>query len=194
MKAVSGEPEPYPVEAGVWVVVLGELCVFTLFFTTFLYYRALSPELFEESRALLRQDLGALNTIILLTSSWCVASAVKALRSTETRPRALPLLVGALACGAAFVVVKVFEYGGAINDGINVLTDGFFMFYFMLTGIHLLHLLVGMALLGALTLHLRKALASDSSISEPLVGFASCFWHMLDLVWIILFPLLYLLH
>ena len=86
MKAVSGEPEPYPVEAGVWVVVLGELCVFTLFFTTFLYYRALSPELFEESRALLRQDLGALNTIILLTSSWCVASAVKALRSAENAP------------------------------------------------------------------------------------------------------------
>jgi nitric oxide reductase NorE protein len=193
MTAIVDQPAPFPVEAGVWVVVLGELCVFTLFFTTFLYYRALSPELFEESRALLRQDLGALNTIILLTSSWCVASAVRALRSAETRPRAMSLLLGALGCGAVFVVVKVFEYGGAINAGINVLTDGFFMFYFMLTGIHLLHLLVGMGLLGATTVHLRHVIASNGEVSEPLVGFASCFWHMLDLVWIILFPLLYLL-
>ena len=193
MTATSGEPKPFPAEAGVWVVVLGELCVFTLFFTTFLYYRAFSPELFDESRAILRQDLGALNTIILLTSSWCVASAVKALRSDRGRPQALPLLLGALGCGAAFVVVKFFEYSGAINAGINVLTDGFFMFYFMLTGIHLLHLLVGMGLLGATTVHLRHVIASNGEVSEPLVGFASCFWHMLDLVWIILFPLLYLL-
>lgn len=193
MTDTVSEPAPFPVEEGVWVVVLGELCVFTLFFTTFLYYRAFSPELFEQSRALLRQDLGALNTIILLTSSWCVATAVRALRSVDGRQRALPLLLGALSCGVAFIIVKMFEYGGAINAGINVLTDEFFMFYFMLTGIHLLHLLVGMGLLAATSVNLRRAIASDTDVSEPLVGFSSCFWHMLDLVWIILFPLLYLL-
>jgi nitric oxide reductase NorE protein len=193
MTVTTGEPEPFPVEAGVWVVVLGELCVFTLFFTTFLYYRSFNPELYEQSRTLLSQDLGALNTIILLTSSWCVASAVKALKNPEGRPQALPLLMGALGCGMAFVVVKVFEYGGAINEGINVLTDEFFMFYFMLTGIHLLHLLVGMGLLAATTVHLRRVIVTNGEVSEPLVGFASCFWHMLDLLWIILFPLLYLL-
>jgi len=193
MIAAANEPEPFPVEAGVWVVVLGELCVFTLFFITFLYYRAFSPELFEESRTLLSRDLGALNTIILLTSSWCVAAAVKALNVPKQRSRALPLLLGALGCGTAFVIVKGFEYSGAINAGINVLTDEFFMFYFMLTGIHLLHLLVGMGLLTATTLHLRSVIATNGVVSEPLVGFASCFWHMLDLLWIILFPLLYLL-
>lgn len=193
MTTTTQQPEPFPVEGGVWVVVLGELCVFTLFFTTFLYYRAFSPEQFEESRALLRQDLGALNTLILLTSSWCVASAVKSLAIVEQRPRALALLRGALGCGAAFVAVKIFEYTGAINAGINVLSDEFFMFYFMLTGIHLLHLLVGMGLLTATTINLRRAIATQGAPSEPLVGFASCFWHMLDLLWIILFPLLYLL-
>jgi len=174
-------------------LVLGELCVFTLFFTTFLYYRAFSAELFEESRALLRQDLGALNTIILLTSSWCVATAVKSQRNSAARPRAPSLLLGALACGAAFVVVKIFEYSGAIKAGINVLTDEFFMFYFMLTGIHLLHLVVGMGLLAATTVNVRRAIAANGTPNAPLIGFASCFWHMLDLVWIILFPLLYLL-
>ena len=89
--------------------------------------------------------------------------------------------------------MKVFEYGGTFSNGVSVLTDDFFMFYFMLTGIHLLHLLVGMALLGATILHLRSSLATDGAISEALLGFASCFWHMLDIVWIVLFPLLYLL-
>lgn len=193
MIVIEGETEPFNVEAGVWVVVLGELCIFTLFFTTFLYYRALSPELFEESRTLLRQDLGALNTLLLLSSSWCVASAVKSLQIEKQRRLAQPLLFAALGCGAAFVIVKVFEYTGAIDEGINVLTDDFFMFYFMLTGIHLLHLIVGMLLLGATTIHLGNAMESGGQVSEPLVGFSTCFWHMLDLLWIILFPLLYLL-
>ena len=193
MSSTAGEIEPFPVEAGVWVIVLGELSVFTLFFTTFLYYRALSPELFDSSRETLSQGLGAVNTLLLLTSSWCVASAIRTLRNGGERKRALHGFVGALICGAAFVIVKVFEYGGAFSNGVNVLTDDFFMFYFMLTGIHLLHLLVGMALLGATILHLRSSLATDGAISETLVGFASCFWHMLDIVWIVLFPLLYLL-
>jgi len=193
VSAAAGEAEPLQAEAGVWVVVLGELSLFTLLFTTFLYYRGLSPELFEASRLTLNQALGALNTLLLLASSWCVATAVRALRKFDERARALPRLFGALACGVAFVVVKVFEYSGAVLDGINVLTDEFFMFYFMLTGIHLLHLLVGITLLGATTLHLRSAFATGSAISVTLVGFASCFWHMLDLVWIVLFPLLYLL-
>ncbi len=189
-----GERAPNQVEAGVWVVVLGELSVFTLFFTTFLYYRALSIDLFHASSATLSQTLGLLNTLILLGSSWFVATAVNALREVDRRRRALPHLAGALCCGAAFVAVKVFEYGRAFREGVNVLTDEFYMFYFMLTGIHLLHLVVGMALLGAMALHLRSALATDAEVSETLVGFSSCFWHMLDLVWIILFPLLYLLH
>jgi nitric oxide reductase NorE protein len=191
---VKGDRKPAQLEAGVWIVVLGELSVFTLFFTTFLYYRALSPSLFHASSATLSRDLGLLNTLILLGSSWFVASGVNALRTVNGRRRALSYFVGALGCGAAFVVVKVFEYGSAFREGVNVLTDEFFMFYFMLTGIHLLHLLFGMVLLGATILHLRGASATEGEVSDTLVGFSSCFWHMLDLVWIILFPLLYLLH
>jgi nitric oxide reductase NorE protein len=193
MSTTAGELEPFPVEAGVWVIVLGELCVFTLFFVTFLYYRAFSPEVFEASRITLSQGLGAFNTLLLLTSSWFVASAVRALCGFTDRRKALHHFVGAFICGVAFVLVKIFEYGSAFSDGVNVLTDDFFMFYFMLTGIHLLHLLVGMTLLGAMILHLKGTLAANGEISQTLVGFSSCFWHMLDLVWIVLFPLLYLL-
>jgi nitric oxide reductase NorE protein len=194
MNTAGDSAEPLPVEAGVWVVVIGELCVFTLFFATFLYYRALSPELFEASSAALRGDLGALNTMILLASSWCVASAVNALGSISGRRWTVPYLAGAIACGVAFVAVKVVEYRAAIGSGVNVLTDDFFMFYFMLTGIHLLHLLFGLVLLVAAARHLRDALAVNGAINDELVGFSGCFWHMIDIVWIVLFPLLYLLH
>jgi nitric oxide reductase NorE protein len=67
------------------------------------------------------------------------------------------------------------------------------MFYFMLTGIHLLHLVVGLILLVATMLHLRRVRSPGRAINEELVGFSSCFWHMIDIVWIVLFPLLYLL-
>lgn len=193
MSSANARTPPLPVESGIWVVVFGELSIFTLFFSVFLYYRALSPELFAASSATLDQGLGALNTVILLTSSWFVASAVTAIQQAGGRERALRYFSCALACGAAFVLVKVFEYGGALRDGVNVLTDEFFMFYFMLTGIHLMHLLVGMALLGATALQLRGSLATGNATSNTLVGFSSCFWHMLDIVWIVLFPLLYLL-
>ncbi len=174
--------------------MLGELSVFTLFFVTFLYYRGLSPELYEASSSLLRRDLGAINTLILLASSWCVASAAIALRITGTNRRTLAYPAVAIALGLAFVFVKIFEYRGAITDGVNVLTDEFFMFYFMLTGIHLMHLIVGLFLLVATIHHLRRVVPTGLPINEELVGFSGCFWHMIDIVWIVLFPLLYLLH
>ena len=173
--------------------MLGELSVFTLFFVTFLYYRAQSPELFEASSLMLRRDLGAVNTMILLASSWCVASASIAMRAGDEGRRALSFLAVAIACGLAFVLVKVFEYSGAVSSGVNVLTDEFFMFYFMLTGIHLMHLIVGLVLLTAMILHLRRVLPLGLAVNNELVGFSSCFWHMIDIVWIVLFPLLYLL-
>lgn len=188
-------PRPKPqVEEGVWVVIFGELSVFTLMFVTFLYYRSVSPELYEVSKASLHDGLGALNTIILLTSSYFVATAVAAIRDRNEHRFALRQILGALGCGVAFVTVKAFEYGSAFHAGINVLSNEFFMFYFIFTGIHLMHLLVGMALLGAIALQLRHKLAAAGEVSDVLVGFATSFWHMLDIVWLVLFPLLYLLN
>ena len=107
--------------------------------------------------------------------------------------KAFHLVIAALFCGAGFVTVKVFEYGSAFQAGVNVLTNEFFMFYFMLTGIHLMHLLVGMMLLGAMALQLRGMSMGKAEASETFGGFATSFWHMLDIVWVVLFPLLYLL-
>jgi len=179
----------------VWWIVLNLqlLRVFTLFFATFLYYRALAPEQFAASSGNLSQDIGLLNTLILLASSWCVASAMQHLDAGGAPQQILRLLLAALVCGGVFAGLKVFEYQRVASTGVNVLTDNFYMFYFMFTGIHLVHLLAGMALLGGTTMHLRRVLATGSESNRELIGFASCFWHMVDMIWIVLFPLLYLL-
>ena len=184
--------EPHQIEVGIWLVILGELTLFAIFFTTFLYYRGQAPEAFEASRVTLHQDIGAFNTLLLITSSWFVAAAIRKLHASEHITSAR-YFKAALICGTGFVVVKIAEYGGAYQRGVNVLTDDFYMFYFMLTGIHLLHVLVGLTLLGSTILHIVGNAARDRPVSIALVDFASSFWHMLDLVWIVLFPLLYLL-
>lgn len=194
MTTSAMENEQHRVEEGVWVLVIGELSVFTLLFTTFLYYRAISPDEFEASRGMLHQVLGAFNTVILLTSSYFIATAVKALRDPANAERARRLVHAAIGCGIAFVMVKVFEYGALLNHGVTLLTNDFFMLYFVLTGIHLMHLLVGLLFLTALASQIRRQLSGLGEVSSVFQGFSTSFWHMLDIVWVVLFPLLYLLH
>lgn len=180
-----------PGEAGIWVLILGDLMVFAVIFGTQLFYRGQAPELFARSQQLLDQDLGALNTVLLLVSSLFVVLAVRTVR-TARRPRSSLFLVGALACGSGFAAVKVIEYGEKLGAGITPLTDDFFLYYYILTGLHALHLVVGMAVLTFLLALSRKPSLTDRQFA--LFEGGACFWHMVDLLWIVLFPLLYLVH
>jgi nitric oxide reductase NorE protein len=177
-----------PGEEGVWVFIFGDLVVFGLFFLTYLTYRAADPALYAASQAELNAPLGFLNTLILLTSSWFVAQAIKAVR--EGRSSAAPgLIAGGILLGLGFVAAKVLEYSEKFSAGITVVSDEFFMFYFMYTGIHLLHVLIG---LGVLVFLFR--LARLETAGEHVAAFESggAFWHLVDLLWVVLFALLYL--
>ena len=184
-------PRPVPGEAGVWVLILGDLTVFGVIFGTQLYYRGQAPGAFARSQQLLDQDLGALNTVLLLVSSLFVVLAVRTVRTAQ-RPRSSVLLAGALACGAGFAAVKVIEYGQKLGAGLTPLTDDFFLYYYVLTGLHALHLLVGMGVLTFLLVLSRRPSLTDRQFA--LFEGGACFWHMVDLLWIVLFPLLYLVH
>lgn len=178
-----------PGEEGVWVFIFGDLLVFGTFFITYAVSRMQDLALFHASQALLDRHLGLLNTLLLLTSSWCVAQAVAAVRREDDR--ALWLLAGGMACGVSFVIVKAFEYGAKISAGITLNTNGFFIFYYMFTAIHLIHVLIG---LGVLTFAFTR-FDRDGRFAAPfgLIEGAGAFWHLVDLLWIILFALLYLL-
>ena len=178
-----------PGEEGVWVLIMGDMLVFSIFFATYLIYRAQNVALYTASQLSMQRGFGLLNTVLLLTSSWFVALAVSEARAGG-RERAMRLLLGAFACGIGFVVSKAFEWGGKIQAGITLNSNEFYIFYYMLTGIHLLHVLIGLIVLGYLIARSRRP---DPGASYVLVmEGGGAFWHLVDLLWIVLFALLYL--
>jgi nitric oxide reductase NorE protein len=176
-----------PGEEGVWIFVLGDMIVFGLFFVTYLVYRAREVDLFNRSQARLNVNFGAANTLLLLTSSWLVVLAIEAVRDGHNR-RAKVLLRGGFLCGVCFCVIKAIEYTAKFHEGITLVTNDFFMYYFMYTGIHLLHVAIGLGVLLFLIHKTHTAVPQDTRIFES----GAIFWHMVDLLWIMLFPLLYL--
>ncbi len=178
-----------PGEAGVWIFVLGDMVVFGLFFSVYAYYRALDPAGFGEARLLLDQNLSALNTVLLLVSSWLVALALADVRQRGGRS-APALFVSAAACGLGFEAVKSVEYAELLQAGIGITSHDFFMYYFVFTGLHLVHVVIGLGVLAFLASSSRSATSDGDLI---LLESGCIYWHMVDLLWIILFPLLYLM-
>ncbi|MBX7447977.1 cytochrome c oxidase subunit 3 [Mycolicibacterium sp. 3033] len=163
--------------------------VFGAFFVTFLVERARAPELFDESRATLHIGIGVANTLVLLTSSLCVVLAVNAMRARE--PTIATKSAGAaIACGVVFVALKATEYVALAQSGYGPGANHFYLYYVILTGLHLFHVCLGLGALTFLLTQTRRAELSDTRTA--LVEGAACFWHLVDLLWIFLFALLYL--
>lgn len=186
----AGRDRHLPGEAGVWLFVLGDMCVFAVFFGIFVIYRSRNVELYVRSQAELNQDYGAINTLLLLASSWFVAMAVNAGRSLNTM-RATRLFTAAIGCGLGFVIVKYLEWSQKLVNGLGLTTNEFFTFYYMLTGIHLLHVIIGLLVLFILRAKSKTPLATAGDLI--LLESGATYWHMVDVLWIVLFPLIYLL-
>jgi len=178
-----------PGEEGVWVFILGDMSVFAVFFIVFLVERSKQVDLFDLSQATLNKNFGALNTVFLLISSMFVVLAVRAMRTAQ-RLLAQRFIASAFLCGIAFIAVKVFEYHEKIAAHQVPTTNGFYLLYFILTGLHLFHLVIGLSVLTALWFLARKPEMSKHQWSFFEGG--TCFWHMVDLLWLVLFPLIFL--
>jgi nitric oxide reductase NorE protein len=184
------KPRRLPGVDGIWVFIGADAVIFAILFGSFMSERLHSPAVFEASRHTLNMNLGGLDTLILLTSSWSVALAIQALKRDllDHVPR---FLLGGVLTGLMFVVSKSFEYFQKFAHGITPGTDPFYMWYFTLTGIHLTHVVVGTSLLTYLWIRSRRG-AYDSS-HRVMPECVASFWHLVDLLWIVLFPLLYLM-
>lgn len=188
--APRGESEHLPGEKGIWILVLGEMSVFGILFGAYLYARGNEPAVFDASQHYLNTNYAFINTILLICSSLLVVNAIRALR-LGGQAIASKLFASALLCGLAFSVLKIFEYHDKVHNNLVVSTNNFFMWFFTLTGYHFYHLIVGMGLLVVLVYKTRMS----KEFSPRQLRFAeSCavYWHMVDLLWIVLFPLLYL--
>jgi nitric oxide reductase NorE protein len=187
--AVADPNQRLPGVEGVWVFVLADMTVFALLFGCFMISRLQNPALYEASRHALNPNFGGVNTIILLTSSWFAALALDAVRKSRFVP-AQRFIGCAFLCGIAFMVSKAIEYSEKLTAGISMLTNDFFMYYFTLTGIHLIHVLAGNVVLVVLWFMARSR--SFDPKRPVVLECGAIYWHMVDLLWIILFPLLYL--
>ena len=173
---------------GVWVFVFLDMAVFALMFGVFMWDRHHAPELFEAGRQALSLNFGGVNTLILLTSSMLVVLGVDALKYGRTH--LAPTFFGlAAACGIAFVVSKVLEYDAKFDAGIGLTTNAFFQYYFIMTGLHLAHVVVGTGIIAVLA---AKARSERPGCSVTVYEGGATYWHMVDLLWVCIFPLLYL--
>jgi nitric oxide reductase NorE protein len=191
MKARSGTAEDVrhvPGEVGVWVFILGEMVVFGVLFGTYLFYRGQEPKTFDDAQRALAPGFGVGMTLLLLTASLLVVIGVRSVR--EGKPSIAPrAFLAAAACGVAFGALKVVDYHDMVVHHETPSTNPFFLHYFVLTGIHLFHLMAGLVILGFLSTLSRKRHLSGNQFAFVEAG--ACYWHMVDLLWIVLFPLLY---
>ena len=178
-----------PGEQGTWVFLFGDMVVFAVFFATFLVERSRAPDAFDIARRTLHTGVGITNTLVLLTSSILVFVAVNAIRF-GARSLATWSLAAAVGCGLIFVALKVFEYSSLAATGHGPGAHHFYLYYFILTGVHLLHVVVGICVLTFLITQARRPELSATRMA--IVEGGACFWHLVDLLWIVLFPLLYL--
>ncbi|MDE2427708.1 MAG: cytochrome c oxidase subunit 3 family protein [Burkholderiales bacterium] len=180
-----------PGDLAMWCFIFAELLVFGIFFLSYAYTRARHVDMFNAAQASLDRVSGTLNTLLLITSSYFVVRAVDAIRHNATKISSA-WLIAAMTCGLFFVLLKLLEFADKIQAGITMSTNLFYMFYLFLAFFHFMHVVLGMVILGSVA---HKAWhggynRADHSGMET----AAAYWHMVDLVWIILFPLVYVLH
>lgn len=165
------------------------MTIFAMFFITYLYSRGKNSVASARDQQYLNLALGTTNTVLLLSSSLVVALGVAAVLS-GAHHRAPRLFSTALACGAGFVVVKALEWSHLLVDHKSPGSSEFYMYYFMFTGAHLGHVVIGCI---ALSLMIRATKATRlTDRTAMLCECGGIFWHMVDLLWVVLFALFYL--
>ena len=195
------EQQAHAARLGIWIFLASELLLFAGLFALYGAYRTHYPEAFGWGVDHNVRALGTLNTAILICSSYSVAKSVHVLRKGRAR-FAAGLLGFTLLCGCAFLVVKGIEYAGHFREGVFPGGRGaffhgqpeglrvFYTLYFLMTGLHGIHVLVGMGILAWLcTQILRGKLAVPHT--HPL-DIGAVYWHLIDVVWIFLWPIFYL--
>ncbi|WP_066632519.1 cytochrome c oxidase subunit 3 family protein [Labilibacter marinus] len=185
---------------GMWLFIFTELLLFAGLFIVYGVYRYLNPEAFHLAAQQLSVSVGTINTIILLISSATIAMASSSIR-LKNKKLTLILLISTLVMALIFMVNKYFEWSGKIHHGffpssdtLHTLGNGdtlFFGLYFFMTGLHALHILVGVVLITIVVVRVSKNTLTDEN--PVLLDNSGLYWHLVDLIWIFLFPLFYLL-
>jgi nitric oxide reductase NorE protein len=180
-----------PGDLALWVFILAELLVFAVFFSAYAFARANNVELFNTFQPTLDTNSALVNTLALITSSYFVMRSVAAIRENKSQ-QCFQWLIAALLMGFVFLIVKSGEYAHHYEEGINIRTNLFYMFYLSLTFFHFMHVIMGMVILTAVAIKAKKG--GYSAGEHTGVESGASYWHMVDIVWLVLFPLVYIMH
>ena len=175
-----------PGEMGLWIFILSDLALFGLYFALFAFDIRTDPDTFYASQIHLDRTLGLINTLLLLTGSWAV---VMGTRVEPTTAKARKYLIGAALTGIAFLVLKAVEYSHILGAGISLTDSRFFTWYFFLTAYHGIHVAAGVVFL----FYVAGRMKQPRPLKEELTEAAGCYWHLVDLLWIGIFTIAYLL-
>ena len=186
---------------GMWLFLFTEILLFGGLFIVYMVYRSLNPEAFLMASFELDVWMGTFNTVVLLVSSMTIAMSITAIQKGNSK-LSIQLMVATIVAAIIFMVVKYFEWSAKIEHGLfpgqavyDNLPPGeslFFFLYFFMTGLHVLHIIIGSVVIGFAIR--RTAKGQTNKEKYTLTENAGLLWHLVDLIWIYLFPLFYLIH
>ena len=196
---MSSQIDKTGIKIGMWLFLYSEIILFGGLFVLYASYLYRYPEFFAEGGKELNRVIGTINTIVLLISSFTVAASITAIQR-NAKKQTIGFLVFSIFCGFVFLVNKYFEWGAKIHHdiypnsetlvygepGINI----FFGLYYTITGLHGLHVIIGMVLLSISLVLVIKGKVNSSRFS--MLDNSGLYWHLVDLIWIFVFPLFYL--
>ena len=193
--------DPEASKIGMWLFIFTELMLFGGLFLVYSIYRFMNPEAFHLAAHELDRTIGAVNTILLLISSMTIAMSTTTLQYKK-KGATLALLGITIFIGVVFLVNKYFEWGVKFEHGIwpgsehltNDFSQGeilFFGLYFVMTGLHALHIIIGLIFILVIVVRVQKGTINEQRAA--LLENAGLYWHLVDLIWIFLFPLFYLI-
>lgn len=185
------ERSPLPGDLAIWVFIFAELLVFGALFVAYAYARRSHVDLFNSEQLLLDRRLGLYNTLLLITSGFTAAQSVLSAKADRMR-QSIQWLLATLLLGVGFLIVKLVEFDRDAAVGISLSRNLFDMFYLCLTGFHFLHVVMGMVILTAVTWKAGRGAYSSQNLTGIETGVS--YWHMVDMVWIVLFSLVYVIH
>ncbi|WP_444998387.1 cytochrome c oxidase subunit 3 family protein [Aliikangiella sp. IMCC44359] len=179
-----------PGDLAIWIFIYSELAVFGILFVLYTVIKTYYPTEFSEGHSHLNQIAGLINTVALITCSYFVVMGVDAIKR-DKQTVGSKWLFASLLSASVYVVVKTIEYKQSIDAGYELTTNHFYTYYYLLTGFHFAHVLLGMVIL--VIIYWKTKTGSYLNKDYSGIESGASYWHMVDLVWVILFPLVYVI-
>lgn len=185
----KNESGRWPGEPALWSMICGDMIVFGAVFNIYMWDRLQNVDMFNSGSRNLNETTGIIFTLLMLVSSWFVAKSLHYARTNQNR-KAARMVILALLSGLAFCLIKIIDYRDKIDNGFDPVSNLFHLYYFSVSGMHLLHVIIAMGAMSFVLLKLRgpEIASSDMTFIESV----SIFWHLTDFLWIMIFALLYL--